>query len=435
MKTKLFLISLLASFWANAQTTPIADFYFEQYLVDQGFDTNGMNGNILDSDAQVVTSLDMTGINITNLSGIEAFTNLTHIYCVSCNLTTVDLSNNPNINTINLRVNYNLSSFTFPTVATNLFEVNLSGCNLSSLTLPSATTIRKLYIDENPISSIDLSNSTSLQQITANNCNLNGINITNLYLSRLELNNNPIGSINLSGQMGLGTLKVSNCNLNSLNLTDCDNSLSTIECAYNNLNTLDLTNQTNIYILDCRNNNLTSLVIPATIKKLYASNNNIANNLDLSNSSDLIELDLYGNDFQKINLAGDNDSSYTFFDLNGNPNLDCVQVNDPSAMITNGWDFYISSASFSTDCYTLSSNTFAQNTFTLYPNPVENQFTISSNNNEEIKTIKIYNIQGQLVKTELNSNTTTTENLTPGFYLAKLTSYDGKEANIKFLKK
>lgn len=435
MKTKLFLVSLLASFWANAQTTSIADFYFEQYLVDQGFDTNGMNGNILNSDAQAVTSLDMTDLNITNLSGIEAFTNLTHIYCVSCNLTTVDLSNNPNINTINLRVNYNLSSFTFPTVATNLFEVNLSGCNLSSLTLPSATTIRKLYIDENPISSIDLSNSTSLQQITANNCNLNGINITNLYLNRLELNNNPIGSINLTGQLGLSVLKVSNCNLNSLNLTDCDNSLNTIDCSNNNLNTLDFTNQTNIQFLNCSNNNLTSLVIPATVKKLYASNNSIANNLDLSNSTDLMELDLYGNDFQKINLAGDNDSIYAFFDLNGNPNLDCVQVNDPSAMIANGWDFFISSASFSTDCYTLSSNHFEQNNFSLYPNPVENQFTISSNNNEEIKTIEIYNIQGQLVKTELNSNTTATENLTPGFYLAKLTSYDGKEANIKFLKK
>jgi len=435
MKTKLFLVSLLASFWANAQTTPIPDAVFEQYLVDQGFDTNGMNGNILDSDAQAVTSLNMTGLNITNLSGIEAFTNLTNIYCVSCNLTTVDLSNNPNINTINFRVNLNLSSFTFPSVATNLIEVTLSGCNLSSLTLPSASTIRRLYIDENPISSLDLSNSNTLQQLTANNCNLNGINITNNFLSRLELNNNPIGSINLTGQTGLGTLKVSNCNLNSLNLTDCDNSLHTIECAYNNLNTLDLTNQTNINILDCRNNNLTNLVIPARIKELYASNNNIANNIDLSNSSDLWVLDLYGNDFQKINLAGDNDSSYTFFDLNGNPNLDCVQVNDPSAMIANGWDFFIGSASFSTDCYTLSSNHFEQNNFSLYPNPVENQFTISSNNNEEIKTIEIYNLQGQLVKTELNSNTTTTENLTPGFYLAKLTSYDGKEANLKFLKK
>ncbi len=435
MKTKLFLISILTSFWISAQTTLIADFYFEQYLVNQGIDTNGMNGTILNSDAQAVTSLDMTGINITNLSGIEAFTNISTLICVSCNLTTVDLSNNPNINTINFRVNYNLSSITFPTIATNLFEVNLSGCNLSSLTLPSASTIRKLYIDENPISSIDLSNSTSLQQITANDCNLNGINITNLYLSILELNNNPIGSINLSGQMGLGTLKVSNCNLNSLSLTDCDSSLHYIECSNNNLNTLDLTNQTNIQLLNCSNNNLTSLVIPATIKYLYASNNNIANNIDLSNSSDLMELDLYGNDFQKINLAGDNDSSYTFFDLNGNPNLDCVQVNDPSAMTANGWNSYIGSASFSTDCYTLSSNTFAQNTFALYPNPVENQFTISSSTNEEIKTIEIYNIQGQLVKTVSNTNSTTTETLTSGFYLAKLTSYDGKEANIKFLKK
>jgi len=84
---------------------------------------------------------------------------------------------------------------------------------------------------------------------------------------------------------------------------------------------------------------------------------------------------------------------------------------------------------------TLSSNHFEQNNFSLYPNPVENQFTISSNNKEEIKTIEIYNLQGQLVKTESNLNIISTENLTPGFYLAKLTSYDGKEANLKFLKK
>ena len=73
--------------------------------------------------------------------------------------------------------------------------------------------------------------------------------------------------------MGLGTLKVSNCNLNSLSLTDCDSSLHYIECSNNNLNTLDLTNQTNIQLLNCSNNNLTSLVIPATIKYLYASYN------------------------------------------------------------------------------------------------------------------------------------------------------------------
>lgn len=55
MKTKILLLLFLISLTGisiNAQTVAIPDSNFEQALIDLGKDTNGLNGNILLSEAQ-----------------------------------------------------------------------------------------------------------------------------------------------------------------------------------------------------------------------------------------------------------------------------------------------------------------------------------------------------------------------------------------------
>ena len=51
-----------------------------------GHDTNGINGNILKTDAEALTTLDISNKDISSLQGIEAFINLTTLYCSGNNL-------------------------------------------------------------------------------------------------------------------------------------------------------------------------------------------------------------------------------------------------------------------------------------------------------------------------------------------------------------
>lgn len=85
---KIILSTLLITYSliALSQTTPIPDPIFEQKLIDQGIDTNGLNGNILNSDAVGVTELFLNFSGINDLTGIEAFTALTSLQCQTNNL-------------------------------------------------------------------------------------------------------------------------------------------------------------------------------------------------------------------------------------------------------------------------------------------------------------------------------------------------------------
>ena len=81
MKTKLlFLTTFIIMLQTTiAQTIAIPDPNFEQALIDLGIDTNGLNGNILQSQAVAVNGLNVNGKNISSLQGIEGFVNITSL--------------------------------------------------------------------------------------------------------------------------------------------------------------------------------------------------------------------------------------------------------------------------------------------------------------------------------------------------------------------
>jgi len=107
MKTKLlFILFALTSTIALSQTTKIPDEHFERTLVEQGIDSDGMvNGYILNSDAKLVTSLDLHNKDIKDLTGIAAFTSLSYLNCIDLNLSPLDVSKN--IGLVHLFTNVN----------------------------------------------------------------------------------------------------------------------------------------------------------------------------------------------------------------------------------------------------------------------------------------------------------------------------------------
>ncbi|MDQ7917589.1 T9SS type A sorting domain-containing protein [Mesonia sp. MT50] len=77
MKIYISILSFLFSFGLTAQTTNIPDQVFEQHLIDEGIDSDGViNGQVLTNDISGVESLDLSWKNLTDLTGIEAFQSL-----------------------------------------------------------------------------------------------------------------------------------------------------------------------------------------------------------------------------------------------------------------------------------------------------------------------------------------------------------------------
>ena len=82
---------------------------------------------------------------------------------------------------------------------------------------------------------------------------------------------------------------------------------------------------------------------------------------------------------------------------------------------------------FNTEFVTvLATDDFNQNTFRIYPNPVQNSLTIITNQTIEIKELNIYNTLGQLVQTIKNPNKTIdVSSLQTGNYLLKIITDNG----------
>jgi Leucine-rich repeat (LRR) protein len=75
-------------------------FFIANY--EKGVDTDG-NGKINSDEAEEITVLDVSDLNISDLTGIEAFINLIDLRCWSNQLIHLDVSNNTSLRTLGIR--------------------------------------------------------------------------------------------------------------------------------------------------------------------------------------------------------------------------------------------------------------------------------------------------------------------------------------------
>ena len=96
MKKILFtLASALLTFgFGFSQTTEIPDRNFEQALIDLGYDSGDPDGFVLTTNINLITELNVSNKSITDLTGIEGFTDLTRLSCYNNQLTSLNVSNN-----------------------------------------------------------------------------------------------------------------------------------------------------------------------------------------------------------------------------------------------------------------------------------------------------------------------------------------------------
>ena len=279
MKKYFVLLTLCFSVCSFAQIVNIPDSNFRIKLIALGVDTNS-DGEIQESEALAITNLDVSSSSISDLSGIESFTNLINFDCHSNQITFLNINSLVNLQVLNANENLlstfsilGLSSLTQLSLAINnlssldasglfnLLGLNCSDNPITSLNLSGLTNLIELNCSNNQLVSIDLSNLDNLQRLVCAGNHLDTINVTNLSnLDRFHCDNNGLTSLDLSGLSLLFEVNCSNNLITSINLSGLD-SLNNFYCSSNELTTLDFSSIPDLFILECQNNQLETLFL------------------------------------------------------------------------------------------------------------------------------------------------------------------------------
>lgn len=170
MKQYLLLLFFL-SLSVKAQIVNIPDANFKNALVNTNCATIGSSqaltdadsnddGEIQESEALVVSSLRLYNQNISDLTGIESFSNLKGMDCSNNALATLNLNNF-------LSLNY----------------LYCSNNNMTNLTLSNCFNLAYLTCDNNLMTSIDLSSTRVYKVYVRNNPNLTYLNLKNGFIT------------------------------------------------------------------------------------------------------------------------------------------------------------------------------------------------------------------------------------------------------------
>lgn len=195
--TFIILFLFIGQLTAFAQYTAIPDSNFEQALINFGVDSEGtLDGQILTADAESETSLTVVNQNITDLTGIDAFINLTAInVSYNAGITSLDLSNNTLLVDINTEECSSLATLNLSGL-TNLQVLNLFNNDLSTLDVSGNAGLTIINVRYNNLSILDLSDAAAIISVEARNNALTVIdmrngNNANVPTFRAEFNPGP----------------------------------------------------------------------------------------------------------------------------------------------------------------------------------------------------------------------------------------------------
>lgn len=208
---------------------------------------------------------------ISNLKGIEFFTNIWLLECYYNNLTTIDLSHNKNLSYINCHHN-------------QLNELDVSGLPL----------LETFYCGHNALPSIDVSKNKQLKDFSCTE--------------------NPLNTLDVSQNKELVKLSCGTNNLTELDVRE-NKKLKELSCYESKLSNLDLRNQTELEVLKCWKNPLSVLDVSANtkLKTLFVSNTNLTS-LDAKNHTALAT---FGGKNCSYNIAVEGDGKFDLTTLPG----------------------------------------------------------------------------------------------------------------------
>ncbi|WP_223034444.1 T9SS type A sorting domain-containing protein [Hanstruepera marina] len=407
-----------------SQTTLIPDPSFEQALIEANIDSNGFNGNILNTDAEGVITLNIFNKNITSLEGIEAFIDLKYLYCYFNNIEYLNVQNNLELEVLDIENN-----------------------SIEGLDISNNVNLKQVYISNNLLDELDISNNLELELLSCNLNNISELDISqNLNLEVLWCYSNNLSELNFNNNVLLESLFCGENNITNLDISN-NSLLQSISCGGNNLQTLDISNCFDLKYLDASGNDLSELDISSNgfLKRLLCNNNIISDfelstaddlllfyasgnqltEIDLSNNSDLKYVHLDGNNLHSVDIRNAMNSEISDFNATNNPNMTCLFVDDIDAVYLNDWNIDAATTFVETpqECNALNvkDDIKADIAFEMYPNPVTDILNISITNTAS--HFEIYNINGQsVISKSLNKglNQIDLSTISSGLYMLKV---------------
>ena len=178
-----------------------------------------------------------------------------------------------------------------------LTSLNVSGLNqlewltcyanqLTSLDVSGLTNLKNLYCDGNRLTSLDASGLTNLQELGCYGNRLTSLKVQGLnQLQRLTCSFNQLTSLDVSGS----------------------NQLQYLECRNNQLTSLNVSGLTQLLQLTCSSNRLTSLNVQGltSLKALYCNGNQLQSLINILGLNQLRELYCYNNPCTSTTLGLD----------------------------------------------------------------------------------------------------------------------------------
>lgn len=283
----------------NTSNFPDANFR----AVVKGYDTDG-NGYLSDYEISRVMNVVCENKGITNLKGIEFFTDVQGIWCANNKIKSINLKNNKDLRGLWCSGNP-ITSLDF-SENKELVWVYCFDCNLSSLDFSNNPHLAYLECNTNTnLSKLNLKNNKELEHLMCGSCALHELDFTpnpnlchldafrnkmtklnitnNTKLKRLNVWDNPdLGNVSVSHLPELQFLCIANTSATKVDVTH-NPQLQKLMLSWNDVKTLDLSKNPRLAYLSCGDNPI--------------------DELDISNNPQLYFLETYINNFTSINIG------------------------------------------------------------------------------------------------------------------------------------
>ena len=244
------------------------------------FDTD-KNGVLKQSEIDRIVSLNVSDVSITDLKGIEYFTNLKELDCSGNELKTLDVSKN-----------------------TKLIELDCSLNKLTSLDVSTNIKLKQLNCSWNKLTKIDVSGCASLEELVCEDNILTNLDVSRCAgLELLECDNNKLTKLDVSGCIDLNEIICYGNTLTSLDVSK-NTKLESLSCSSNKLTSLDVSKNTKLELLYCDANRLTSLDVSKNtdLEYLRCTSNKLTS-LDVTQNTELRYLDCSSNKLTSLNVS------------------------------------------------------------------------------------------------------------------------------------
>ncbi len=262
----------------NNRFTMIPDAFFEQALIDLGYD-DIIDNQVLTATIEQVLTLNVSDEGISDLTGIRDFKSLVELDCSDNFLEELDVSGILFLERLNCSSNYLLT--TDSNAANGVFNIT------------DTMALTELFCAGNNLNNLDISQHLNLEVLDCADNNLSELSInTNTLLKRLNCSNNNLISLDISNNQNLEELNGDSNQLNNLNTLGITNTtLTNLSCANNDLTNLFISNYQVLTTLNASANALTELNVTSNLElSVLTVSNNQLSEINLVNNTNLVKV-------------------------------------------------------------------------------------------------------------------------------------------------